>query len=231
VRLRDEFLSIAAHELRTPLAALHLQLQSIHRSFPSLDPMVARKVARATLSAERLGELMAALLDSSRLATRGFELQRQPFLLAEAVREVAERFREPAALARCALTIVIVGAARGVWDRLRVEQVVTNLLSNAIKYGAGTPVLVRVAVERGDALLTVEDRGPGIPDDALSRIFGQFERATSVRHYGGMGLGLYVSREIVSAHGGSIAAQNLPGGGARFLVRLPLAAPDGAQGA
>jgi len=223
VRLRDEFLSIAAHELRTPLAALHLQLQSIHRSVPDLDPRVARRIARATLSAERLGELMAALLDSSRLATHRFELKREPLLLADAVREVAERFREPAKLAGCALTVAIEGKARGVWDRVRVEQVVTNLLSNAIKYGAATPVLVRVAREHGDAVLTVEDRGPGIPDEALSRIFGRFERAASIQHYGGMGLGLYVSREIVSAHGGSIAAQNLTGGGARFTVRLPLA--------
>jgi signal transduction histidine kinase len=97
-----------------------------------------------------------------------------------------------------------------------------NLLSNALKYGAAAPVEVRVAAEGSEAVLTVEDGGPGIPEDALSRIFGRFERAVPARHYGGLGLGLYVSREIVTAHGGSIAAQNVPGRGARFTVRLPL---------
>jgi PAS domain S-box-containing protein len=227
VRLRDEFLSIASHELKTPLTALHMELHSIPRSFPELDPRLARKVDRATRSADRLGTLMSDLLESSRLATQHYQLDRQPFLLAEAVRDVLEHFAEPAVEAGCRVTLRVESAAQGVWDRSRLQQVVTNLLSNAIKYGAGAPVEVRVAVDGTEAVLTVEDGGPGIPDDALSRIFDRFERAVPVRHYGGLGLGLYVSREIVAAHGGSIAAQNVPGGGARFTVRLPLAPGDG----
>jgi PAS domain S-box-containing protein len=222
VRLRDEFLSIASHELKTPLTALQLQLQSIPRSSPDLDPRLARKLSRVTRTAERLDTLMSYLLDSSRLATAQFELKRERFALADAVREVVARFRERAIEAGCPVTLSVEAPAPGSWDRVRVEQVVTNLLSNAIKYGAATPVAVRVGVDDQEAVLAVEDRGPGIPEDALPRVFGRFERAASARHYGGLGLGLYVSREIVSAHGGSIAAQNVPGGGARFVVRLPL---------
>jgi PAS domain S-box-containing protein len=228
VRLRDEFLSIAAHELNTPLASLHLQLQGLLRLGSELDPRVARKAGRALRSSLRLGELVADLLDSSQLATRHLELRREPFALADAVRQVADRLREPAAAAGCVLTVSIDDEAPGVWDRLRVEQVVTNLLANAVKYAAATPIRLRVGREAGEAVLSVEDRGPGIPEEALTRIFGRFERAVPVHHYGGLGLGLYVSREIVSAHGGSIAAQNLPGGGARFTVRLPPAPPGSA---
>ncbi|MFL5274458.1 MAG: ATP-binding protein [Anaeromyxobacteraceae bacterium] len=225
VRLRDEFLSIAAHELKTPLAVLHMQLHCIPRSHPVLDPRLARKLSRATRSADRLDSLMTELLDSARLATRHFELKREPFPLADAVREVVEGFREQALEAGCRVTLTVEVRAQGLWDRIRVEQVVTNLLSNALKYGAATAVEVRVAAEGPEAVLTVEDGGPGIPEDALSRVFGRFERAVPARHDGGLGLGLYVSREIVTAHGGSIAAQNVPGRGARFTVRLPLAAP------
>ena len=98
-----------------------------------------------------------------------------------------------------------------------------NLISNAIKYAAGQPidVSIRARRRRGDSC-SVSDRGPGIPDDQLSRIFERFERAASDRHYGGMGLGLYVARQIAEAHGGTIAATNPPDAGACFTVRLPL---------
>jgi hypothetical protein len=222
VRLRDEFLSIAAHELKTPLTALNLNLHSLRRTVQHLDPRAATRVTQAVRSSERLSELVAMLLDSTRLASNGFELVREPFLLADAVRDVLDAFLPAATQAGCALTLSVEGEARGVWDRRRIEQVVGNLVSNALRHGASTPVHVRVTVEQGEAVVAVEDQGPGLGPEVLARVFGRYERASSPRHHGGLGLGLYVSRGIVAAHGGSIEARNRPGGGACFTVRLPL---------
>jgi signal transduction histidine kinase len=105
---------------------------------------------------------------------------------------------------------------------VRLEQVVTNLLTNALKYGAGKPVRVQLAREGTHARLSVQDEGIGIEPEALPRVFGKFVRAVSERHYGGLGLGLYITRQIVEAHGGSVAVDSRPHEGARFTVRLPL---------
>jgi hypothetical protein len=121
--------------------------------------------------------------------------------------------------------LTVPDAIPGQWDRLRIEQIAMNLISNAIKYAAGQPIHVSVARHRAMAVLEVRDKGPGIPEDQLSRIFERFERAVSTRHYGGMGLGLYVARQIAEAHGGTITVANLPGGGTGFTVRLPLVPP------
>ena len=112
--------------------------------------------------------------------------------------------------------------SQGDWDRLRVEQVLTNLMSNALKYAAGKPIAVSAARTNDVAVIEVRDRGPGIAEEDVPRIFERFERAVSSRHHGGLGLGLYVARQIAEAHGGAIAARNVAGGGACFTVRLPL---------
>ena len=104
--------------------------------------------------------------------------------------------------------------------RSRIEQVITNLLGNAIKYAAGCPIHIGVFADHGEAVIEVSDRGPGLPSQDAP-IFGRFERAASMRNYGGLGLGLYIVQQIAEAHGGSVAACNAPEGGARFLVRLP----------
>jgi PAS domain S-box-containing protein len=223
VRLRDEFLSIASHELKTPLTALQLQLHSLYERVERMDERVAAKVSRAARSSDRLADLIEALLDVSRIAAGRFELHPQDFDLSEAVREVCERLRETAAQAGCELSLKLGGSLPGTWDRLRVEQVLTNLLSNAIKYAAKAPIEVSLAQEGNAAVLVVRDSGPGIPEAALPRIFDRFERAESMRHYGGLGLGLYVVREIVKAHDGMVTVRNRPEGGACFMVRLPLA--------
>jgi signal transduction histidine kinase len=114
---------------------------------------------------------------------------------------------------------------RGRWDRLRLEQVLTNLLTNALKYGAGRPVDVEVGSAEGQALWRIRDRGIGIPPEALGRIFGRFERAVSARAYGGLGLGLYISQQIVRAHGGRIEVQSRVGEGSVFSAHLPLQQP------
>ncbi len=222
LRLRDEFLSIASHELKTPITTLQLQLESVRERIETLDQRVASKVDRAARSSEQLAQLVESLLDVSRIASGRFELKLERFDLSESVREVLERFREAAARAGCELSSRLEGPILGTWDRLRVEQVLTNLLANAIKYAAKAPIEVSLAREKETAILRIRDRGPGVPEDALPRIFDRFERAASMKHYGGLGLGLYVVREIVRVHNGMVTAHNVPDGGACFTVRLPL---------
>ncbi len=228
IRLRDEFLSIASHELKTPLSAVQLQLQSLLQGTQALDARVRSKAERAYRGGVRLAELMETLLDVSRIATGRFSLSRRPLDLARSVEEVVERFREQATQEGCELTLQLDAPVQGEWDPLRMEQVVTNLLSNALKYAAGTPVSVAVREEGQNAVLTVSDRGPGIPRSEWPRIFERFERAASMRHYGGLGLGLYVSRQIVEAHGGTISVEAVEPHGARFIVTLPRASRMGA---
>lgn len=226
IRLRDEFLSIASHELNTPLTALQLQLQRLHEQVGDHDEELSRQLARAVRMGGRLGNLVEVLLDVSRIATGRLRLNLEPFDLSEATTELVERLHDSATNAGCELSLHVAGPIHGRWDRLRIEQVLMNLLSNSFKYAAARPIHVSVRRAGGGVVMQVDDHGPGIPERELPRVFGRFERAASPRHYGGMGLGLYVAQQIVEAHGGTIAAGNLPGAGARVTVRLPLAPPE-----
>jgi two-component system OmpR family sensor kinase len=145
--------------------------------------------------------------------------------LAEIVRDVCDRFRPQAEAARSSLHVVAGDAVRGRWDRFRIEQVLSNLLSNSIKYGRGKPVTVGLTAGEDMARVAVHDEGIGIAQSDVSRIFGRFERAVSSRHYGGLGLGLYIAHEVVEAHGGCILVQSEPGHGSTFTVLLPLHGP------
>lgn len=223
VRLRDEFLSIASHELKTPLTALQLQFATLRAQAAHGNDAFWKKVDRARKISDRLNRLVDTLLDVSRIATGRLRLNPEAFDLGEAVREVVERFRDEAKEAGCALSMTIGESIQGQWDRLRVEQILTNLISNSIKYAAGRPIEVSLARDASEAVMQVRDEGPGIPEADLSRVFERFERAASSRNYGGMGLGLYVAKQIAEAHGGTIAAENLTRGGVRLVVRLPVA--------
>ncbi|HEX8825047.1 MAG TPA: PAS domain-containing sensor histidine kinase, partial [Archangium sp.] len=164
VRLRDEFLAIAAHELKTPLTALQLQLQSVKATVASFEPKVATMIGRALRSTGRLGDLVETLLDVSRISTGRLTLHPERFELIATVKDLTERLREAAAQAGCPLLVQDAGPIEGTWDRLRIEQVVTNLLSNAFKYAAGYPVEVSMGREGSEAILVITDRGPGLPE-------------------------------------------------------------------
>jgi PAS domain S-box-containing protein len=221
VRLRDEFLAIASHEFKTPLTSLLLQLQGLQKT-EALDPPTRTKVARALRAASRMKELIESLLDISRISTGQFTLRPQRIDLANAVDHVVESMRPAAEAAGCSLTATIEAPLEGTWDLMRMEQVTMNLLSNAVKYASGTRIEVTLSRQGGDAVLVVRDHGPGIPPNDLARVFGRFERADRVKNYGGLGLGLYVTREIAQAHGGDVIAMNERDGGARLTVRVPV---------
>jgi len=215
LRLRDEFLSIAAHELRTPLTALLLQLQSMEKS--------SQQPAPALRSARRLATLVEMLLDVSRIATGRLELSRENVDLVQLARDAIDRFSDDAKRAGSEVSLEGEPSVRGSWDALRLDQVFANLLGNALKYAAGSPVTIRVAGTDGEASFEIADHGPGIGAEDVSRIFGRFERAAPARHYGGLGLGLYIAQQVVEAHGGTIGVRETPGGGATFSVVLPRA--------
>jgi len=225
LRIRDEFLSIASHELKTPLTALQIELYGLLESNQkAMDERAGRKLARASRNADRLSRLIELLLDVSRIATGRMALRPERFDLWQALELIADTMRETALKAGSVFSLEGAGPILGRWDRLRVEQVAMNLLSNAFKYGAGHPVVLSASIVDGQAVIEVRDEGPGVPENDLERIFERFERAAPMRNHGGLGLGLYVSREIAGAHRGSITVRNLPQGGAAFTVRLPIEA-------
>ena len=222
LRLRDEFLSIASHELRTPIAALKLQIDSLRHQSSNLDPKQLAKLERADRNTQRLTDLVTTLLDVSRISQGKLTLVPERLQLAALVDEVIDRLHESAHEARCVVVAELDPTLYGAWDPLRIGQVISNLLSNAFKYAPGSQIDVVLVRDGSEALLRVGDRGPGIAREHLERIFERFERAVPARNYGGLGLGLYVAREIVIAHGGTIRAHNREGGGAGLEVRLPL---------
>lgn len=226
VRVRDDFMSIAGHELRTPLTALQLQLQGILRQaekggFGSLPERLIDRLRKGAAQVERLEALIRELLDVSRIASGRLTLKREQLELVPLVQEVTERFSEQAARAGSPLRVHVQNEPSGRWDRTRLDQVLTNLVSNAIKYGAGRPIDVRVNGDQHEAWIEVRDHGIGIANEDRERIFGRFERAVSERNYGGLGLGLWISRQITDALGGTISVDSTPGQGTTFMVRLP----------
>ena len=225
VRFRDEFLSIASHELKTPLAALLLHLQGADRLAARQEPLelIRERLQKSIGAGQRLDRLITALLDVSRIAAGRLLLEPEPTDLCALVREVCARHdhRTPT------LHVSAEGSIVGSWDPLRLDQVVTNLIDNAIKYGAGKPVAALVGREGDLAVLRVIDQGIGIPQDQQRRIFERFERTEAAREYTGFGLGLWIARQVVEASGGSISVESREGDGATFVVTLPLGEANG----
>lgn len=224
---RDEFMSVAAHELRTPLTALLLKMQGTAQAL-RIDPelnatsqKVAGRIDAALRQIDRLNELVERLLEVSRIVRGKLQLVLRETDLGELVQRVAEDFGDTAKSAASELKVHSSGPLLGLWDATRLEQVVVNLLSNALKYGSGKPIEVEVSAIDGEVKLSVTDHGIGIAPEDLERIFSRFERAVPVRHYGGLGLGLYISRNIVEAHGGTLRVESRPNQGARFIAELP----------
>ncbi|WP_437939572.1 AAA family ATPase [Sorangium sp. So ce341] len=226
VHVRDDFLSVASHELRTPVTSLRLGIQALlRRNGHAPDDRLGRALHRMDRQVQRLTQLIDDLLDVSQLHTGRLELHVEPVDLAEVVDEVVERLGERVAQSGSPVSVRAEPSIVGSWDRSRLEQVVSNLLDNALKFGAGKPIEVTVARKGGAAELVVQDQGIGIPAGRLPYVFERFERAVSSRHFGGLGLGLHVVKTIVEALGGAVRVDSRQGEGARFTVELPCEPP------
>lgn len=229
IQARDLFLSVAAHELRTPLTTLQLQLQALQRFVDrnvDLPNEIAVRLRSALRQTRRLGDLINELLDVSRIMHGRLQPERSRVDLASVVADVVDRYQ--IALEKSGSELELRGIDRpiiGYWDALRIDQIVDNLLSNAIKYGEGKPIVVEIFEDGETAHIVVQDHGIGISPADQERVFGRFERAVSTRYYGGFGLGLWITRQVVEAHGGTIRVQSALGKGSTFEVILPLMPP------
>jgi signal transduction histidine kinase len=226
VAQRDQFLSVAAHELRTPLSAMKLQIQSLQRKLhrPLLSeeerPQLAAKADAVARGVHRLESLVTDLLDLSRITAGKLALRLEPFDLVELVREVSDRMADEAERVGSTLTVHATGSLVGEWDRAGLDQVLSNLLGNALKYGGGKPIVITTRAEGAHVVLAVQDQGIGIPLEDQARIFERFERAAPGRNYSGFGVGLWICKQIIDALGGVIRVQSQPGRGSTFEVVL-----------
>ncbi len=227
LRLRNEFISVASHELKTPITTIKIQTQMARRSFQkNFSGALSQEETTKTLDlierqADKLKELIDSMLDISRIALGRVEMKLAPANLSLIVQDVLAGLSETLKMSGCPVKIYITDEVMIEADALRIEQVVVNLLTNAVKYAEGKPVTVSVDVQDNQAVLVVEDEGMGIPPEDQERIFQKFERGGSSKNISGFGLGLFVSRYIVDAHRGTIAVESELGKGSRFIVKLP----------
>jgi PAS domain S-box-containing protein len=225
VRARDDFLAVAAHELRTPLTSLLLQLQILDRAVgrerSEPESMMSRSVSAAENQARRLSTLIDHLLDVARVAGNRLGIRVEGMDLRQLMEGILTALAPDLERAGCRIAVSMPAEVTGRWDRMRIEQVLTNLLSNAMKFGAGRPIEVNVEADAENVRISVRDHGIGISHEDQTRIFGRFERAVSSRHFGGLGLGLYITVQILRAHQGSLRVESEPGQGSCFIVDLP----------
>jgi PAS domain S-box-containing protein len=227
IAARDSMISISAHELLTPISGLKIQAQLLKRKLElgqniSRDALI--KIATQTdASLNRLTKLVSDMLDVSRIATGKLTIQAEPVNLSRLVNDVIERSIAMTGAAGCDVRTSIEPDVIANVDSYRIEQVLANLMSNACRYAYGKPIEIALELKAEAAVcLSVADQGIGIAKENHQKIFEKFERATTLNQKAGMGLGLFIARQIVEAHGGSISVDSEPGKGAKFMVDLPL---------
>lgn len=228
LKIRDEFLSIASHELKTPLTSLKLQTEFRKRihdqgKLKILDDAKVSQLIEGDLrQINRITRLIDHMLDISRINTGKLSVHATSFDLSRAVHDVIERCRPQFDANNITVLFQSEGSVVGNWDQFRIEQVITNLLINALKYGQGKPVEVVVTTENKNAVVKVKDYGSGISKENQSRIFERFERAVEGRQISGLGLGLFIAKQIIEIHQGKISIESELGKGSTFKVELPL---------
>jgi signal transduction histidine kinase len=226
VSMRDDFMSMIAHELRNPLNSVYLQAQLRRKMLSASKPpdshAMLKMVERDERQIRSMVRLLDDMLDVSRARTGRLSMAPSPFDLASSVTAVVEAFQDQASAAGVVLTIAAPDSLPIDGDEFRIEQVVTNLLTNALRYGGGKPVAVTVAASGNEALVSVRDQGRGIAEEDQERIFEQFERTDGAADVPGLGLGLYIARQIAQAHQGRLEVRSRAGEGAEFILSLPL---------
>lgn len=227
IQARDEFLSMASHELKTPITPLNLQMQYFIKmaredAFKTTDKeRLERMLLTAYSQVDRLSETIDKLLDVSRFTTGKVEMNLEVVNLTELVKESLNSFAIQLRAVDCFCTLKAPESVMGAWDAFRIEQVFINLLSNSMKYGAGKPIEIEIETDQVNATLRIRDHGIGIAEEDQTRIFQRFEKASNPRNYGGLGLGLYIACEVVRHHHGSIHVDSEVGKGCTFTVKLP----------
>jgi len=231
---REEFLVIASHELKTPITSLQLHLQLLLRRFkselvsPSMS-LLSRSLESCAVQVQRLTRLIDGMLDMTSMRSGMLSLHPEAMNLTDLIHEVAERLAPDLTAAHCLLTVDAPSDIEVFWDRARIEQVLTNLVANAIKYATGSPIRIGAAQRGEETTFSVHDEGAGISKDKQGVIFECCERGTAPTSVAGLGLGLYICRRIVEAHGGTIRVESEEGQGATFIVALPTRAHPRAE--
>ena len=228
VQMRDEFLGIASHELFTPITSLAVAIRGLRelaeaRPSDASEDRRVRLFSNAERQVQRLARLVQELLDVTKIDGGRMDLVIEDVDLRAVAGDALERFAIELDRDHITATLDAPSPVIGRWDRARLEQVVTNLLSNAMKFGRGTPIELSVRLVDNRAQLVVRDHGIGIEPDQQAYIFERFRRAVSSRHFAGLGLGLYITRQIVEAHGGALTLVSERGKGSEFTVQLPIA--------
>ncbi len=227
VNQRDEFLSIASHELKTPMTSLKLQVQTRKKLIERGDNSVFEPERVTSLieitdrQVNRISRLVDDMLDISRIVNGKLSLNLEDVELRHLIMEVYRNLSHDFETAGCVVSFTMTEEVHVRCDRYRMEQVITNLLSNALKYGCNNPVIVKLNIEKDLAVVTVKDNGMGIAEDNHDRIFDRFERATGGT-ISGLGLGLYITKEILEMHKGEITVVSSVGKGSTFTCKIPL---------
>lgn len=228
IKVRDEFISIASHELKTPLTTTLLKLQTALHNVRnvSLANFSVQNLLSMLESAEhqtqRLSKMINDLLNVSLIRTGRLELELEETDLTSIAKDVKERFAERIEKEGVSVKFEAKEEIKGKFDKLRIEQVLTNLISNALKYGDGKPIEIKVKKENSHANIIIHDNGIGIPSSQRNKIFELFERGNHATSYKGLGVGLYITNKIVNAHKGKILVDSNEGKGSTFTVELPL---------
>lgn len=227
IKARDEFLSIATHELKTPLTLSLLQIQRALHNIKnvSLANFSVQNLMSMLESIEhqtdRLSKLISDLSNVSLITTGRMRLEVDDVNITEVIKDVIKRVPLTMNKEGYPITFKENGDIKGRWDKIRIEQVLTNLVTNAIKYGNGKPIEVFLKTTNDWLSLYVKDRGLGIPKELQQKVFDRFERGAADKGIKGLGVGLYITKQIITAHGGTIELNSKPGRGSEFIVKLP----------
>lgn len=222
---RDEFLMIVSHELKTPITSLKLRVQLMQRRVV-LDDKTAGEISAILTQVNRLSKLIETILDVARIQYGKVTLELGLVNLAETVALVMDQFSEQLENSRCHVEVKISPEIVGVWDQARIEQILSNLFSNAIKYAPGSQITIHATSSDHKTILSFKDTGRGISKEKQALIFNRFERADAPITVSGLGLGLYICKQIVEALGGTIRVEGQEGQGASFIIELPNSSPS-----
>jgi signal transduction histidine kinase len=219
---RDDMIASAAHELRNAFHTIVLRLATLRPAVQKqADAPAQQSFSRLTSMVNDATKLLESLLDASRLSSGTLQLEYEPVELVALTQTVMQRLDDEIQASGSAVDLQSSGPVDGNWDRMRMEQIATNLLCNAIKYGLGKPIEAGVRGDQATATLVVKDHGMGISEEDQASVFAPFVRSKDARKLRGVGLGLWIVRQLVEAHGGTIRVESAPGQGSKFVVVLP----------